>query len=139
PGRVAAVLASLRVPVLGLLDLAADRRDQNVPAQPHAGVLQCADGLDVASERALHVRDAETVEPAVAHERLRLEAGNVPQPRLAARVRGVRVPVEHERLAAAAAAPGTERVRAALLDLLPLHGEAELLVELHHAARHPLL
>ena len=36
------------------------------PAQAHAGVLQRAHRLDVARERALHVRDAEPVEPAVA-------------------------------------------------------------------------
>ena len=83
-GGVAAVLRALRVAVLRLLDLAADGGDQHVAAQPHAGVLQRAHGLDVAGERALHVRDAEPVEPAVADERLRLEARHV----LAATARG---------------------------------------------------
>ena len=76
-GRVAAVLRARRVAVLRLLDLAADRRDQHVAAQPHARVLQRAHRLDVAGERALHVRDAEPVEAAVALERLRLEARHV--------------------------------------------------------------
>ena len=124
-GRVAAVLRALRVALLRLLDLAADGRDQHVAAQPHARVLQRAHRLDVAGERALHVRDPEPVEPAVALERLRLEAGDVAQPRLAARVRRVHVAVEHQRRAAAGARPGAERVRAPLLDLLPLHLEAE--------------
>ena len=39
PGRVAAVLGALRVALLRLLDLARDRRDQHVAAQPHARVL----------------------------------------------------------------------------------------------------
>src|SRR4051812_19060666 len=73
PGGVPAVLGALRVALLRLLDLAAHRRDQHVAAQAHAGILQRADGLDVARERALHVRDAEAVEPAVPDERLRLE------------------------------------------------------------------
>ena len=84
-GRVAAVLRALRLAVLGLLDLAADGGDQHVAAQPHAGILQRAHRLDVTGERALHVRDAEPVEAAVLDERLRLEAGHVLQPRLAAR------------------------------------------------------
>ena len=138
-GRVAAVLRALRVALLRLLDLAADRRDQDVAAQPHAGVLQRAHRLDVAGDRALHVRDAEPVEPAVALERLRLEAGDVAQPRLAAGVRRVEVAVEHERLPAARARPGPERVRASLLDLLPLHLQAERLVELDHQPRRRLL
>ena len=72
--RVAAVLGADRVALLGLLDLAADGRDQHVPAEPHAGVLQRAHRLDVAGERALHVRDAEPVEAPVADECLGLEA-----------------------------------------------------------------
>ena len=46
------------------------------PLQPDAGILQCAHGLDVTGERALHVRDAEAVETPVALEGLRLEAGH---------------------------------------------------------------
>src|SRR5215204_3214130 len=49
------------------------------------------------------------------------------------------MPVEHQRLATSGAAPRAERVRAAVLDLLPLHLEAELLVERDHQLRHPLL
>ncbi len=138
-GRIAAVLGSLRVALLRLLDLAADGRDEDVAAQPHAGVLQRAHGLDVAGDRALHVRDAEPVEPAVALERLRLEAGHVAQPRLASRVRGVEVAVEHQRLAAAGAGPGAERVRAPLLHLLPLHLQPHRLEELDHEPRRRLL
>jgi hypothetical protein len=138
-GRIAAVLRSLRRSVLRLLDLAADRRDQHVAAQPHAGVLQRAHGLDVAGERALHVRDAEPVQAPVLHERVRLEAGNVLQPRLATRVRGVQVAVEHQRLAATAARPGAKGVRAPVLDLLPLHLQAQLLIERHHQLGHRLL
>ena len=73
-GRVAAELRALRVALLRLLDLAGDRRDQHVAAQA-ARVAERAHGLDVAGERALHVRDAEPVDAAVALEALRLEAG----------------------------------------------------------------
>ena len=97
-GRVAAVLRALGVALLRLLDLAADGGDHHVAGERDARVLQRAHRLDVARERALHVRDAEPVEPAVLHERRRLEAGHVPQPRLAAAVRRVHVPVEHQRL-----------------------------------------
>ena len=95
PGRVAAELGALRVAPLRLLDLAADGRDEQVAAQPHARVLQRAHRLDVAGERALHVRDAEPEEPSVLHERIRLEAAHAREPRLAAGVRRVHVPVEH--------------------------------------------
>ncbi len=138
-GRVAAVLRALLVALLRLLDLAADGRDQDVAAQPHARVLQRAHRLDVAGDRALHVRDAEPVEPAVPLERLRLEAGDVAEPRLAARVRRVEVAVEHQRLAAAGAGPDAERVRPPFLDLLPLHLQAERLEELDHQPRRRLL
>src|SRR5205085_1010313 len=46
---------------------------------------------------------------------------------------------EHQRLAAAGAPPRPERVRAVLLHLLPLHLQAELLVELDQPPREPLL
>src|SRR5207237_232274 len=77
--------------------------------------------LDVTRERALHVRDAEAVEPPVANERLRLEPRHVAQPGLPPRVRRVHVPVEHQRLATPRAGPCPERVRPAVLHLLPLH------------------
>ena len=124
PRRITAVLRPLLVALLRLLDLAADRSDQDVAAQPHPRVLQRAHRLDVAGDGALHVRDAEPVQPAVALERLRLEAGDPAQPGLTPRVRGVEVAVEHQRLAAAGAGPRAERVRAALLHLLPLHLQA---------------
>ena len=138
-GRVAAVLRTLRLGVLGLLDLPADGGDQHIAAQAHACVLQRPDGLDVTGERALHVRDPEPVEAPVLHERARLEAGHVLQPRLAAGVRGVHVPVEHQRLPAARPAPGAEGVRAAFLDLLPLHLQPHLLVQRDHQLGHALL
>jgi hypothetical protein len=47
--------------------------------------------------------------------------------------------VEHQRLAAAGAGPRAERVRASLLDLLPLNLQAERLEELDHEARRRLL
>ena len=134
--RVAAVLRARRVAVLRLLDLAADGGDQHVAAQPHARVLQRANRLDVAGERALHVRDAEPVEAAVALERLRLEARDVAQPRLAPRVRRVHVPVEHQRRAAAGARPGAERVRAVVLHLLALHLQPHAVEERDHQLGH---
>ena len=76
-GGIAAVRGALLLAVLRLLDLAADRGDQHVAAQPDARVLQRVHRLDVAGERALHVRDAEPIEPPVLHERLRLEARHV--------------------------------------------------------------
>ena len=84
-GRVAAVLGALRVALLRLLDLAGDRGDQHVAAQPHARVLQRAHGLDVARDRALHVRDAEPVDAAVALEPL--AAGSPGCPAATARAR----------------------------------------------------
>ena len=75
-GRVAAVLGALGLTVLRLLDLAADGGDHDVAAKAHAGVAQGADGLEVARERALHVRDPEAVDAALALESLRLEAGD---------------------------------------------------------------
>src|SRR5439155_1532502 len=139
PGGVASVLSADRVAVLRLLDLAADRREQNVAPQTHGGVLQCAHGLDVAGERALHVRDAEPVEAAVSFEGLRLEARDVAQPRLPTGVRGVHVPVEHQRRAASGSRPGTERVRAIVLDLLPLHLQSQAVVDRDHQVGHALL
>src|SRR5206468_11383376 len=80
PGRVAAVLRTLRITVLRLLDLAADRSDHHVAAQLHVRVVERAQRLDVTRERALHVRDPEPVEPSVALERRRLEAGHAGEP-----------------------------------------------------------
>ena len=76
-GRVAAVLGALRVAVLRLLDLAGDGGDHDVAAQPDSRVGERAQRLDVAGERALHVRDPEAVEPPVLDEGARLEAGDV--------------------------------------------------------------
>ena len=89
-GRVAAVLGALRVAPLRLLDLAADGRDEHVAAQPHARVLQRAHRLDVAGERALHVRDAEPEQPAVLDERH--PAGSRARRRATARGRSTRCP-----------------------------------------------
>ena len=89
-GRVAAVLRALRLAVLRLLDLAADGGDQHVAAQPHAGVLQRAHRLDVAGERALHVRDAEPVEAPVLDERA--AAGSPARPAATARGPSTRCP-----------------------------------------------
>jgi hypothetical protein len=120
-GRVAAELRALRVVPLRLLDLAADGGDHHVAAQPHPGVLQRPHRLDVAGERALHVRDAVAVDPAVLDEALGLEPGNPGEPRLAPRVRGVHVAVEHQRRPAPRACPRPEHVGAPVLHLLPLH------------------
>src|SRR4029079_12571067 len=79
--RIAAELSALRIAVLRLLDLAADRGDQHVPAQANAGVAERAHRLDVAGERAFHVRDAESVEPAVALETRRLGRSHSAAPR----------------------------------------------------------
>src|SRR5581483_1007142 len=117
-GRIAPELGADGVPVLRLLDLAADRRHDHVAAQPHAAFPERANCLDVAGEFALHVRYAEPVEAAVPDERLRLEARHAAQPGFAAGVRRVHVAVEHQRLAAAGAGPRADRVRAAGLDLL---------------------
>src|SRR5215210_7490074 len=138
-GRVAPVLGALSVAVLGLLDLAAHRRHEHIPTQPDARVHDCPHRFDVARERALHVRDPEPVEPALPDERLRLEPRHVRKPWLPARVRGVHVPVEHQRGPAASPAQGPEHVRPALLDLLPLHLQAELPEGLLDEARHLLL
>src|SRR5207244_1988558 len=46
-GRVAAVLRALGLALLGLLDLAADGRDQNVACQSHTRVLQRSHSLDI--------------------------------------------------------------------------------------------
>ena len=77
-GGVAPELGPLRVPLLRLLDLAGDGGDQHISLERDAAVLKRADGLDVRRYRALHVRDAETVDPAVLLEALRLEAQGCP-------------------------------------------------------------
>ena len=65
-GRVAAVLgaAELLAP-LGLLDLARHTGDQHVALERDAGVLDGANRLEVAGQRALHVADAEAVDAPV--------------------------------------------------------------------------
>src|SRR5439155_23083823 len=98
-----------------------------------------AHSLDVAGERALHVRAPEAVDPAVAHEPLRLEARDPGEPRLAARVRGIHVPVEHQARAAAGTLPEPDDVRPPVLHLLPLHLETHPLELLAHALPHRLL
>ena len=65
--------------------------------------------------------------------------GTSGEPRLAARVRGVHVAVEHQARPAAGAAPGAEHVRAALLDLLPLHLQAHRRRASRHQLGHRLL
>ena len=82
-GCIAAVLlAAELVAPLRLLDLADDGRDQHVPLQPDARGLERANRLDVAGERALHVRDPEPVQVVALDARLRPEAA-AGQPRLA--------------------------------------------------------
>ena len=61
------------------------------------------------------------------------------EPRLPARVRRVHVPVEHQARPAAGARPRAEHVRAPVLDLLPLHLQAEPGERLAHELRHRLL
>ena len=91
------------------------------PRSVDARVAERAQRLDVAGQRALHVRDAEAVEAPVRDETLGLEARHALEPGLAARVRRVHVPVEHQARAAAGARADPEHVGAAVLDLLPLH------------------
>src|SRR5205823_2936896 len=111
----------------------------DVSAQANSLVDQRPERLDVAGERALHVRDAEAVETALARERFGLEARNVREPGLAARVRRVHVPVEHQGRAAAVTTERADDIRATLLDLLPLNCEPELAKRVGHERRHRLL
>ena len=136
---IPAVLRALRVAVLRLLDLAGDGGDHDVTAQPDAGVGKRAQRLDVAGERALHVRDPEAVQPPVLDEGARLEAGDVREPGLATRVRGVHVPVEHEARTAARSRARAEDVRTAVLHLLPLHLQAQVEERVAHQLRHGFL
>ncbi len=138
-GRVAAVFRSLRRAPLRLFDLAGDRRDHHVTAEPYARVRERTQRLDVAGERTLHVRDPEAVEPTVLHERARLEAGDVPQPRLLARIRRVHVPVEHEARPTSGPDARPEDVRPSVLHLLPLHLEPHVEERLAHELGHRLL
>ena len=138
-GRVPAVLGALSVALLRLLDLAGHGGDEHIALQADSVLDQRPNGLDVAGERALHVRDPEAVDPSVALEPFRPEARDVAQPRLLPRVRGVEVAVEHQRGAAAFAGPGADDVRPAVLDLLPHHLEAQLLELAGHDARARLL
>ena len=138
--RIAAVLRALGVALLGLLDLAGDGRDQQVAAQMRAGRRERPRRLDVARERALHVRDAEAVDAPVLLEALWLQPGDALQPRLAPRRRGVHVAVEHQARATARAGAHAEHVRAPVLDLLPLGRHTALVAQdLFHAARAGLL
>jgi hypothetical protein len=137
-GGVPAELGALCVPVLRLLDLAGDGRDHHVATKRHPGVRERAERLHVARERALHVRDSEPVEPSVLDESARLEAGHVPEPRLAARVRGVHVTVEHEARPAADTCARAEHVRPPVLDLLPLDLQPHVEERLAHELRHRL-
>ena len=77
-GCVAAELGSLRVPLLRLLDLAGDRRDEDVPLQPHTLIQERAHRLDIRGQGSLHVRDAEPVDTAVLLEAQGLEAASRP-------------------------------------------------------------
>src|SRR4029453_1204220 len=80
--RIAAVLGALCVPELRLLDLTADGGYDDVAAEVDVLFQERPKRLDVAGERALHIRDPEPVEPPVPDERLRLEAGDGREPRL---------------------------------------------------------
>src|SRR5207302_5974678 len=67
------------------------------------------------------------------------EARHRAQPRLAPRVRRVRVAVEHEALPAARPGARAEDVRAAVIHLLPLHVQAHRVERLRHQLGHSLL
>jgi hypothetical protein len=139
PGRVAAVLPPAKVLApLGLLDLPHDGGEHDVAAQLDLRILQRPHDLDVAGERALHVRDPEPGDATAARLRLRLESGRS-QPGLAAGIRRVQVPVEHEAPAAACAAQDADDVGPSFLDLLPRHLQAELDEEVAQILGHPLL
>src|SRR5262249_60653989 len=112
--------------LLRLLDLAAYGRDQDVSREAYARVLERPHGLDVAGERALHVRDPEPVQPSVLDEGAGLEAGDVAQPRLAAAVRRVHRPGQHQRLAPARPRARAHHVAAAGVDLAPRTGDDPL-------------
>src|SRR5512141_3152439 len=124
---------------LGLLDLTRDAGDHHVAAQPDARVSKRASRLHVARERALHVRDPEAVDASVLHETFRLEAADPGEPGLAARVRSVHVAVEHQRGAATLPLPEADDIWTALLDLLPLNVEADVLELLSDPLPHCLL
>ena len=138
-GGVAAVLRALGIAVLRLLDLTAHRSDHAVAPQSHARIAEGPQRLDVARERPLHVRDAEAIEAAVLDEGRRLEAGDTREPRLAPRVGGVHVPVEHQARPASRALPDSEHVGAPVLDLLPLHAQSHLEERVAHQLGHRLL
>ena len=134
---VAAVLGALCFALLRLLDLTRDGSEQHVPAERRVG--KRAQRGEIRHERTLHVRDPEPVDPAFADESFGLEPGDPGQPRFAAGVRRIHVTVEHQRRPAACSRPGCENVRAPVLDLLPLHGQTELLALAGHPGRHGLL
>ena len=135
-GRVPTPLGALRLALLRLLDLAADRRDHQVATKPNARVGEGAQRLHVAGERALHVRDPEPVEPPLLDERARLEARDVREPGLTPRVGRVHVAVEHQARPAARALADAEHVRAAFLHLLPLNGQPQVPERVGHEVRH---
>ena len=137
--RIAPVFSALRIAPLRLLDLATDRRDHHVTLQGDPGVAERTQRLDVAGQRALHIRDPEPVEAAVFDERVWLEAGHVREPGLAARVRRVHMTVEHQRRAAARAGTRTKHVRATLLHLLPLGSKPHIGEGGRHQLGHLLL
>src|SRR4029077_7393346 len=68
-----------------------------------------------------------------------LEARDAREPWLPPRVRGVHVAVEHQARPAAGALADAEHVGAAILDLLPLHAQAEVEERLTHQLGHRLL
>ena len=119
-GGVAAVFAAAKLLApLCLLDLADDRRDHDVAAQAKPCILDRPHRLDIAGERALHVRDAQAPDVPVADDRLGLEARLGAQMRLTPRVGGVHVAVEHQARAAAGALEPADDVGTPVLDLLP--------------------
>ena len=138
-GGVAAVLGADGLALLRLLDLAAHGRDEHVAAEADSGLLERPHRLDVAGDRALHVRDPEPEDAALLHKAGWLEAGNAGEPRLAPRVGGVEVAVQHQRRPAARTRPGAEDVGTPLLDLLPLHLQTHRAELVLHEGRARLL
>src|SRR6185437_15305545 len=139
-GGIPSIFSSheVRVP-LCLLDLSGNAGDHHVAFQLDPCILQRVHGFHVTGERPFHVRDTEAIDPSVLDEAFRLETANPCQPPLLPRVRGIHVPVEHERLPTARPFPEADDVRTAVLDLLPLDLNPHAGELIAHALTHRLL
>src|ERR1700730_920189 len=132
---VTAILFSLELAPLCLLDLSGNGRNDHITPKLDFRALQGLDRVGVADQRPFHVVNAQAIEKSIFDDGLWL-VSDASQEFFVASVGSVHVAVEHQALAATNSHPAPNHVGASLFYFLPCDIQPELVQRRLHVLRH---